>query len=111
MHWQHHEPGGSYTAGNHDAETQSMIPLALFDQALRSSSPVEALRAQVIELSAKGHTKADIYAALEQFMLRLRADGREADENLVLDIMDTLVGWCHPDAQLLPGDDSSVETR
>jgi hypothetical protein len=34
--------------------------------------------------------------------LRSRPDGRESDEDAVLDVMDALLGWCHPSAELLP---------
>jgi len=33
--------------------------------------------------------------------LRTWPDYRETDEDAVLDVMDALTGWCHPDAQLL----------
>ena len=29
-------------------------------------------------------------------------DCRESDEDAVLDVMDALLGWCHPSAELLP---------
>lgn len=62
------------------------------------------LRAVVLELAAKGCLKPDIYALLEKFLLNLRtrADHRESDADAVLNVMDTLTGWCHPDARLLP---------
>jgi hypothetical protein len=43
---------------------------------------------------------------LEGFLVRLRtrADYRDSDEDAVLDVMDSLTGWCHPDARLPPGE-------
>jgi hypothetical protein len=74
------------------------------ESALRSPDPNRALRALILELAAEGCRKADIYALLEQTLLDLRSreDHREADEDAVLDALDSLTEWCHPDARLLP---------
>jgi hypothetical protein len=79
-----------------------MKPSEQFQAALRSSEPAQALRAVVKRLVAEGRTKGEIYALLEQFVLDLRRqpDHREADEDVVLDLMDTLGDWCHPSARL-----------
>lgn len=81
-----------------------MTPAERFEGALSSPDPTRALRASVLELASEGRRKADIYALLEQFLLDLRAreDHREDDEDAVLDAMDALTEWCHPDARLLP---------
>ena len=75
-----------------------------FENALRSSDPVPALRALVQDLGRAGLTKPQIYEMLETFRVQMRrqADYREADEEILLDIMDALNGWCHPSAELLP---------
>jgi hypothetical protein len=81
-----------------------MIAHERFETARRSSDPGRALRALVQELAREGLTKPQIYETLETFLGRLRtqADHRESDEELVLDFMDALTGWCHPSAELLP---------
>lgn len=81
-----------------------MAPYERFTDALHSLEPGRALRALVLELSAQGYTKANLLELLEILLkeIRTREDSREADEELVLDLMDALTGWCHPDAQLLP---------
>ncbi len=81
-----------------------MNPQERFAGALQSPEPGRALRALVLELSAQGYTKANHYELLEKLLLdlRTREDCREADEDTVLDTMDALTGWCHPDVQLLP---------
>jgi hypothetical protein len=73
-----------------------------FQAALRSLEPVQALRAVVKQLVTEGRTKDDIYTSLEQVVLdlRRRPDHREGDEDVVLDLMDTLGDWCHPSARL-----------
>ena len=72
--------------------------------ALDSPNPADALRAVVAELASEGLRKPDIYALLEKLLLdvRDRKDHGESDEDAVLDVMDALAGWCHPDARLLP---------
>ena len=74
-------------------------------KALRSQAP-RALRSLVRDFSQEGRTKEDIYELLERFVRRLRTEPgyQEADEDVVLDVMDTLTGFCHPDAQLLSDD-------
>jgi hypothetical protein len=76
-----------------------------FETALRCSDPPQALRALAQELAREGLTKAQVYQLFESFLvqLRKRADFRESDEEIVLDIMDALTVWCHPSAELLPG--------
>ena len=73
------------------------------NKALRCAEPAQALRALVMELSQEGRTKAQILEVLGEFVEQLRTwpDYRETDEDAVLDVMDALTGWCHPDAQLL----------
>lgn len=81
-----------------------MIPQERFDAALRSGDVYEALRESVLQLAQEGHGKEEIYAAFEQLLLRIRAQhqGSESEEeDIVLDVMDTIVGWCSPNKQLL----------
>lgn len=81
-----------------------MPPEECLANALRSSEPVPALRGLVEEMAQQGSSKSEIYELLEKFLVQLRTqpDPRVADEEAVLDVMDALSGWCHPDAALLP---------
>jgi hypothetical protein len=81
-----------------------MIALERLENALRSTRPGHNLRALVRELANEGHAKSAIYEALERLLAHLRAQERTppSDEEVVLDVMDALSGWCHPDAELLP---------
>ena len=73
--------------------------------ALHTKEPERGLRALVLELAKEGRTKAEIYALLENALVRLRAgNGREEQEESVLNVMDALTGWCHPGGRLLPDD-------
>jgi hypothetical protein len=67
---------------------------------LRSVDPLPAIRAVLVAEVASGTTRDELGAVLEQLRLHLRADGRTDSEDLVLDAMDMLVGWCGPDAQI-----------
>jgi hypothetical protein len=76
--------------------------------ALQANEPERALRALVLDLAKEGRTKAELCGLLETLLIRLRArEGVEDREDAVLNVMDALTGWCHPDARLLP-DDSSL---
>jgi predicted Zn-ribbon and HTH transcriptional regulator len=74
-----------------------------FMSALHSTEPPLALRSVVRDLSGEGKTKDQIYEILEHVVARLRtAPNHAEDEDTVLDLMDALTGFCHPDAELLP---------
>ncbi len=74
--------------------------------ALGCSQPGPALRSLIRELSREGHAKAQIYQMFEEFLPRLRRrdDYRESEDEILLDVMDALTGWCHPEARLSPGE-------
>jgi hypothetical protein len=79
-----------------------MTPLERLHEALRSPDPARALRATVLSLSAEGQTQSGVYGLLEELLmaLRARADAPAAQEELILDVMDAISGWCHPSARL-----------
>jgi hypothetical protein len=75
----------------------------LLKSAMRSPNPAEALRAAVARLAREGYTKPEVYQALESLLVELRAgQPSETEEDIVLDVMDAVSGWCHPGAQLMP---------
>jgi hypothetical protein len=79
-----------------------MIHQERFEKALQSPEPAQALRSLVSQLSSEGFAKGEIYDFFENVLLQLRARGNQAaEEDTVLDVMDALTGWCHPDARLL----------
>ncbi len=81
-----------------------MTPAERVASALGSPDSGRTLRSVVREMAREGFPKAELYALLEKCLLdlRLRADHPESEEDLLLDVMDALDGWCHPDARLLP---------
>jgi hypothetical protein len=72
--------------------------------ALRSANPAVALRALVLDLAREGQTKAAIYEAMLNFLVRHRQeeDHHESDDDALEGVMDALTGWCHTSAKLLP---------
>jgi len=77
------------------------------DTALRLPQPGQAFRDLVTELAREGYEKKQILQFLEDFLIELRKqkEHKEADEDIILDTMDCLVGWSHPQAKLLPDRD------
>ncbi len=75
-----------------------------FKSALSSLEPLKELNALVLEFSAAGRSKAEIYKIFEDFVLHMRESDkyREADEELLMEVMDALTDWCHSSARLLP---------
>ncbi|HEY4026650.1 MAG TPA: hypothetical protein VGO86_09480 [Candidatus Dormibacteraeota bacterium] len=68
----------------------------LLESALASRHPERALWDMAAHLLETGTSHAKLLAELEALMLRLRREGREADEDRVLDVMDCVTGWCRP---------------
>jgi hypothetical protein len=83
-----------------------MTPEQRLASALQSSEPARTLRRAVVDLSREGYAKEQIYDCLERLLLdlRTRENYLESAEDVVLDVMDALTGWCHPEARLLSED-------
>jgi hypothetical protein len=67
-----------------------------FEAALHSADPVKQLRELAIERLKKGQAREVVLADFEQVRQQLRAANREKDEDVVMDVMDFLSGWCSP---------------
>ena len=72
------------------------------EQALRSSEPVKELRDLVRHLLADGQKRESTVVLLESTRQQLRQAGRETDEDVVMDVLDFVVGWCSPHMKLPP---------
>lgn len=73
------------------------------DRALASGEREAALLWLVQELFAQGVTKQQLYDAFFNEHLRLRMELREAEEELIADvILDGLSGFCSASSRLLP---------
>lgn len=75
------------------------IPAAI-EKALRSPKPFEELRASAIALLAEGRTEKAVCDLFEAARASLRLESREVEEDIVMDVMDCLAGWCSPHHKL-----------
>ncbi len=71
-----------------------------YERALRSDQPFTVLRDVVQRQLRAGRDRQALEAELQELRERLQVSGRDNDEDVVLDIMDCLVGWCAPQARL-----------
>lgn len=72
------------------------------EEALRSGNPHQQLRSLVQRLFAQGQDTDSVLTLFETARAQLREADREVDEDALMDVMDCLVGWCGPAAQLSP---------
>ena len=66
------------------------------EEALQSAEPVLRLRDLVRQWMSQGKEKTTVLGLLEESREELRRAGREQDEDVVMDVMDFLLGWCSP---------------
>jgi hypothetical protein len=89
-------------------EENSLIPIASIhmsidsriESALQSPNPYTELRFLVKNLFLQGQSRESVLALFEETRRQMRIIGREADEDIVMDIMDCLTGWCSSHAKL-----------
>ncbi len=72
------------------------------DQALRSPEPAHRLRLLAKELFSRGVPSKEVLALFDDARQALREAGRDREEDAVMDIMDSIVGWCSPHMKLAP---------
>jgi len=80
-----------------------------FEEALQSTGPLRELRSLALRLSSQGEDKTAILAKFAEASRQLREANRESDENVVMDAMDCLVGWCSPEMRIPLEDDVEGE--
>jgi hypothetical protein len=64
--------------------------------ALRAGDALHQLRAVAIEYLSSGMGRQELLDALEGVRAALRSQGREADEDTVLELMDVVADYCSP---------------
>jgi hypothetical protein len=69
-------------------------------QALCAEDPTTSLSNAVRLLVAQGQDRDSLYVELEKLRTLLEGSGREADEDVVLDVMDFLSGFCSPQVRI-----------
>ncbi len=73
----------------------------VFERALRSAQPTLELRAVAKELLVREQDRPATMATFEKARQQLREAGREKDEDVVMEVMDFLAGWCSPHVKLV----------
>jgi hypothetical protein len=68
--------------------------------ALVSADRLNSLRAAAESELQAGTPRERVIAQLEALGTVLRAAGREADDDVVLDVLDFVTGWCSPHVRL-----------
>ena len=71
-----------------------------FEAALHHPEAYQQLRMLALALAVEGFTPSYIYDLFEQHRIRLREMRRYNDEDVVMDCMDCIVGWCSPHERL-----------
>ncbi|HUG62330.1 MAG TPA: hypothetical protein VMP03_10820 [Methylomirabilota bacterium] len=72
----------------------------IFEDAPASSEPLWTLRGVFRGLLADTHDRDEVLADFERFRLVLQVAKREADDDIVLEVMDFVVGSCSPHVRL-----------
>jgi hypothetical protein len=79
-----------------------MSEMTRFEVALHSGAPFEDLRQLALALASEGHTPPSVLQLFEQARTLLQVQQRERDEDVVLEVMDCIVGWCSAHMALFP---------
>lgn len=66
---------------------------------LKTGSDLSELAVKYKDL---GMDKESMYHNLEVLRQEMRAKEDEASEDLIMDLMDRVVGWCNPDSRIFP---------
>lgn len=74
--------------------------LAAFREALHTAEPVTRVRALVGDELEHGVPRSEVLGQLESLRIELRGNGRAAEEDTVLEVMDFVSGWSSPHVQL-----------
>lgn len=72
----------------------------LVEAALRSPRPEGELRGTVRALLASGYQREPLVRELNRVRIELEEGGREAEGDLLFDLLDALAGWCAPEVAL-----------
>ncbi len=76
------------------------MDINLFDEAFKSEQPLMSLREIVKQLIAQGNERDAILKNLEQFRDLLHRQQRDQEDDVVLEVMDFVAGWCSPHMKL-----------
>jgi hypothetical protein len=71
-----------------------------FMSALESERPYESIKEVVKASLSADAAREDLRLRLEAFRTELRGAGRDADDDVVLEVLDDLTGWASPHRKL-----------
>jgi hypothetical protein len=71
-----------------------------FNAALASGDGLTGLRSAAARELQAGIPRERVVAQLEALRTDLRAAGRDADDDVVLEVLDFVTGWCSPHVRL-----------
>ncbi len=77
------------------------------EQAFQSSDPFQQLRSLALELLDQGYDKSSVVERFQEARQHFREADRESEEDVVMDVLDCLVGWCSSQMRLPVAQDSS----
>lgn len=69
---------------------------AELEGAMKSASPIQALTSAIRGRLASGAVREDIIQTLEM----LRGTASSSEEDVILEVLDYLTGWCRPELRL-----------
>lgn len=72
----------------------------LLERAVSAENPVGALTAIAANMRDNGANQQQVYDVFMEFMLVLRAENRQSEEDSVGDVLDYIWGWCGPDHRI-----------
>jgi hypothetical protein len=83
-------------------EQEAVVPeFGVFELALRQPGPRDQNLAAMIKANlVAGQSRTDALAELTRFREQLASAGRAEDEDIVLEVMDYLIGWASPHLRL-----------
>ena len=59
-------------------------------------SAYDGLMSLVLRLKGVGYNQKEIFRLFENSRLQLRSADRETDEDILMEVMDVIVGYCNP---------------
>jgi hypothetical protein len=68
--------------------------------ALHSPDPYKQLYALAVNLLEQGSERAKVVEDFKKAQRQLREADREAEEDVLMDVLDCLVGWCSPHVRI-----------
>jgi hypothetical protein len=76
--------------------------------ALHSPEPFKQLHALAVNLLDQGSDRATVIQDFKKVQRQLRAADREAEEDVLMDVLDCLVDWCSPHVRIETAPDQRV---